>query len=103
MLDDRDPVACGFVTRSAREVLDGTTVSGPPTWACICACECVEERGTKPRPLFDVDVDADRELDEVDGWRSMVFVIEERFLRRRLNGRRALTLTILLLYFLGLE
>jgi len=85
MLDDRDPAACGFVTRSAREVLDGTSVSGPPTWACICACECgVEERGTKPRPLLDVEVHA---------WRSMVFVIEERFLRWRLNGRRTLTFT----------
>jgi len=103
MLDDRDPAACGFVTRSAREVLDGTTVSGPPTWACICACECgVEERGTKPRPLLDVDVDAERELDEVDAWRSMLFVIEETFLWWRLNGRRALTLTILLLYLLEL-
>jgi len=71
----------------------GTTVSGLPTWACIWACECgVEERSTKPRPLLGVDVDAERKLDEVHGWRSMVFVIEERFLWR-LNGRRALTLT----------
>ena len=57
------------MTRSTREVLDGKTVSGPPTWACICACECgVEERGTKPRLLFDVDVDTECELDEVGGW-----------------------------------
>jgi hypothetical protein len=75
-LDDRDPRACGFVTKSTRDVSDGTTVSGPPTWACICMCEWgVEERGTKPRPLLDVDMDAERELDEVDVWRSMVFVI----------------------------
>jgi len=87
------------VARSARE---GATVSGLPTWACIWACECgVEERGTKPRPLLDVDVDAERELDEVDGWWSVVFVIEERFLW--LNGRRALTFTVLLLHLLGLD
>jgi hypothetical protein len=104
MLDDRDSVACGFVTRSTREVLDGATVSGPPTWACICACVCgVEERGNKPRPLLDVDVDAEREFDEEDAWRSILFVIEEILLWWRLNGRRALTLTILLLYLLELE
>jgi hypothetical protein len=60
MLDERDPVTFGFVTRSTKEVLDGTTVSGPPTCACTCAWECgVEERSAR-----DVDVDAERELDE---------------------------------------
>jgi len=55
------------------------------------------------RPLLDVDVDAECESNEVDAWRSMVFVIEERFLWWRLNGRRGLTLTILLLDLLELE
>jgi len=62
ILDERDPVAFGFVTRSAKEVLDGTTVSGPPTcaFACICECECgVEEWSAR-----DADVDAEREFDE---------------------------------------
>jgi hypothetical protein len=62
----------------------------------------VEERGNKPRPRFDLDVDAEREFDE-DAWRSIVFVIEESFLWWRLNGRRALTLTILLVDLLELE
>ena len=62
----------------------------------------MEERGAKPRPLLDVDVDAEREFDEVDAWRSAVVVIEERFLWWRLKGRRALTLTILLVYVLVL-
>ena len=99
MLDDRDPAAFGSVTRSTSELVDGTTVSGPPTWACICACEwSMGDRGTRPRPRFDADVDTDRDFDEEaeDAW-STVFVIEERCLLWRLNGRRALTLTILLL------
>jgi len=69
--DDRNPIAYGFVTRSTKEVLDRMTLSGPPTWVCICACKYgVEDRGTTPRPLLDVDVDAEREFDEeIDAWR----------------------------------
>ena len=60
MLDDRDPAAFVPVARSTSELLDGTTVSSPPTWACICACEWgMGERATKPRPRFDVDMDTD--------------------------------------------
>ena len=56
------------------------------------------ERGTRPRPLLDVDVDTERDFDEYaeDAWRSSVFVIEERCLLWSLNGRQALTLTALL-------
>ena len=77
MLDDRDPAAFESVTRSTSELLDGTIVSGLPTWACICACEwSMGERGTRPRPRFDVDVDTDRDFNEEveDAWRSTVLV-----------------------------
>jgi hypothetical protein len=46
-------------------------------------------------------VDVEREFDE-DAWWSIVFVIEESFLWWRLNGKRALTLTIVLVCLLEL-
>jgi len=74
MLEARDPAACGFVTRSTR-------VQGGIGWD-----DCQRSAyvglylrmrvwyGREPRPLLDVDVDAEREFDEVDAWRSAVSI-----------------------------
>jgi hypothetical protein len=69
----------------------------------LCVRVWYRREGHQASTLFDVDVDAEPKLDEVDAWRSIVFVSEEGFLWCKLNGRQALMVTILLLYSLEVE